>query len=194
MGVSANMEMRSSGAAKRTAARREDTPTRGAGLGSLSTLSPRPTGRLLRRNARSPLRGVHGGDTWIVNLQIKSTSCRATDYSRWRGPIRKNIIGHHSGHGMSIRGKQFLARSVFRSSRRPFALLDQPACQHGASVFFDPLIKQSANLLAEIGGMTEARKFVALERIARSREKEFPRGLGSRTGHVGLLVDGCHAR
>jgi hypothetical protein len=36
--------------------------------------------------------------------------------------------------------------------------------------------------------VTEAREFIALERIARGREKEIPRGLHFGTGHVGLLT------
>ena len=88
---------------------------------------------------------------------------------------------------MAVRGDQFLARSVFRGAVWLVTLLDQPAGKHGAGVFVDPLVEQSANLLAEIGGMGKAREFIALERSTRSREKEFPRRLGWGTGHDGLL-------
>jgi len=120
--------------------------------------------------------------------KITSTSCSAANCGRRRGSTRKNIIGH----GMSRRGEQFLARGVFWSASRALLLPDQPAREQGARIFLDPLIEQGADFLAEIGGMTETRKFVALERIARSREKELPRGLGWGTGHVGLLeTDEC---
>ncbi|HYY72160.1 MAG TPA: hypothetical protein VE778_01070 [Candidatus Bathyarchaeia archaeon] len=94
---------------------------------------------------------------------------------------------HRFRHGIAVRGKQALARGVFGSAGRPVALFDQPAREHGAGVFFHPLVEQGANLLAEIGGMGKAREFVTLERIARRREKKFPRRLGLGTGHFSLL-------
>lgn len=93
---------------------------------------------------------------------------------------------------MPVRGEQSFTRSVVRYAGRTFALLDQPAREHGAGVFFDPLVEQSANLLAEIGGVSQTREFVTLERIARRREKKLPRRLRVGTGHVGLLkTNGC---
>jgi hypothetical protein len=60
-----------------------------------------------------------------------------------------------------------------------FALLHQPARQHGCGVFFQPGIEQLRDLLAEIGGVTEPRKLITLQRVPGRREKELPRWLGS---------------
>ena len=179
-------------------------PERSAWLRAGLTLTLCPLGTPPRRIARSVIRGGGGGEASIRSLQISCTSHGASDFSRWRRSIRKNIIGHgmrhrtwhgtghRSGHCVAARGEQSLTWTVFRNAWRPLALLDEPARKHSAGIFFDPLVKQSANLLAEIGGMSETRKFVALERVTRSREKEFPRRLCWGTGHVSLLErDGC---
>src|SRR5690349_11064296 len=149
-----------------------------------------PAGRRNTRTggrARCALFGKFSGHVSIALPEMTFTSCGAADCIRRRGSIRKNIIGHATGHGMPVRWKQFLVRGVRRVARRPLALLDKPARKHGASVLFHPLIEQSGNLLSEVGGMGEARKLKALERVTRSREKELPRRLGLGTGHVGLL-------
>ena len=132
------------------------------------------------------------GPVQIALPEMTFTSCGAANYIKRRGSIRKNIIGHATGNaggrGMPVRLKQFLARGVRGVAWRPLALLDEPPREHGASVLFHPLIEQRANLLAEIGGMAETRKLIALQRIARCREKELPRRLGVGTRHVGLQV------
>ncbi len=173
------------------------TPRRGAFKGSVTS----PTFSLLLRRAvgtpplritRSAMSGGGGGEASIKNSKISCTSDGTSIYDRWRGPIRKNIIGHGSRYGVSVRGQQFFARSALGGAGWALALFDQPARKHGASVLFDPLIQQSANLLPEIGGVAETRKFVALKRVARSGEKKLPRRLRWGTGHVGLLeTDGC---
>jgi len=53
----------------------------------------------------------------------------------------------------------------------------------------EPLVEQRADLLPEIGGMAEAREFIALQRGARSGEKELPRRLGFLAMHTVLLED-----
>ena len=188
---------------EREAASDRGAPGRSAWLRAGQALRVRPTGAPPRGIARSAIRDGGGGEASLKNSKISCTSCGTSDFNRWRRSIRKNIIGHRmrhgtwpanrhgTGRGMSARGKQSIAGSAFRIAGRPFALLDQPAREHGASVFFHPLIEQSANLLAEIGGMREARKLVALKRIARSREKKFPRRLGWGTGHFSLLSRTC---
>ena len=60
---------------------------------------------------------------------------------------------------------------------RTFALLHQPARQHGGGVLLEPGVQQLRDLLAEIGGVAEPRKLVTLQRIAGRREKELPRRL-----------------
>ncbi len=91
-----------------------------------------------------------------------------------------------TGRGMAACREQISGRGVLGSAGWTFALFDEPAGEQGAGVLFHPLIEQSANLLAEIGSMGKTGKFIALERIARGREKELPRRLGLGTGHVGL--------
>ena len=135
------------------------------------------------------------GHVRTTSQEIGFTSCGTANYGGMRGAIRKNIIGHGmrpgtwhaAGRGMAACREQISARGVLGSAVRTFALLDEPAGEHGGSVFLHPLIEQSANLLVEIGGVGKTGKFVALERIARRREKELPRRLGSWTGHDSLL-------
>ena len=195
--------MRSSGVEQRAGANDRGAPARSAWLRAGLILRPLPLDTPPRRIARSVIRDGSGGRALVKNSKINRTSRGIADFSRWDRSIRKNIIGHGmrhrawpasvhgTGYGMTVRGEQSLAQSGFRDARRPFALLDQPAREHGAGVFFHPLIEQRANLLAEIGGMGKARKFVALERIPRSREKKLPRRLGWGTRHVNLLRRTC---
>jgi len=72
---------------------------------------------------------------------------------------------------MAVCGSRFgggLVRSGlgFRGENRAFALLDQPAGDHGVRVFVEPLVEQGRDLLTEIGRVTEAREFVALQGVA----------------------------
>ncbi|OLC97048.1 MAG: hypothetical protein AUH86_08370 [Acidobacteria bacterium 13_1_40CM_4_58_4] len=142
-------------------------------------------------NRRTPARervSVAPSSEFSGNLRFSSPkivlpSCGAAVYGRRRVPLRKNIIGHR----MPVRRQRFIGPSGLCIAQRPFVLLDEPARQHGASVFIQPFIQQCANFFAEIGGMAETRKFKALQRVARGREKELPRGLHFGTGHVGLL-------
>src|SRR5579863_3521420 len=106
--------------------------------------------------------------------------------SRWapvyglRGrSIRKKIIGH--GVRSVAPGLGF--GKWFRNVRRPLALLQKQARQHGGGVFFQPLVQKGGDLFAEIGGVRETRQFKALQAVARGREKEFPGWLGRAGGH-----------
>jgi hypothetical protein len=67
-----------------------------------------------------------------------------------------------------------------------FALLHEPAGEHGSRILFEPLIEKRTNFLAEIGGVAEARKFVALKRVTGSGEKELPGRLS------GIVGQGTH--
>lgn len=137
----------------------------------------------LGKRVGATLSGKIGGELWIALRKIAFTS-RGTAVCRRRDrPIRKKIIGH----AMPVLRRQTGSIRGFLRVRRAFPLLHQPAREHGRGVLLDPLIEKGADLLAEIGSMTETREFIALERIARSREKELPRGFGLGTGHVGLL-------
>jgi len=96
--------------------------------------------------------------------------------------IRQKIIGHRIGSASSgFRGGRLLW-----TENRDLALANQPAREIGGGIFVEPLIEQRGNLLAQIGGVAEARKLIALQGIARSGEKEFPRRLGARSGQEGL--------
>jgi hypothetical protein len=107
------------------------------------------------------------------------TSGRAAVYGLRSGSIRKKIIG---------RGMRAIAAGVafgkhVRRPGRTISLLQEQARQHGSGVFFHPLIKQGGNLLAEIGGMREARQLKTLQGVPRSGEKELPGRLGRTGGH-----------
>jgi len=114
------------------------------------------------------------GEFPIKRRKIVFTSSRASVCGRRDRPIRKKIIGH----GMSIFRERFSSERIFRRLLRTFPLFHQPARQHGGGIFLDPKIEKRADLLAEIGGMTETREFITLQRVARSGEKKLPRRLG----------------
>jgi hypothetical protein len=87
--------------------------------------------------------------------------------------IREKIIGH-SPHGFTA------SIAVFCRFFHHWvlALPHQPARQQSRRVLLQPGIQQLRNLLSEIGGMVQAREFVALQGTAGSGEQELPRGLG----------------
>jgi hypothetical protein len=70
-----------------------------------------------------------------------------------------------------------------------FALLDEPASDHGVGVFVEPLVEEGRDLLAKIRGVCKAREFVAMERVAGSGEKKLPRRLGAIVGHGALRAN-----
>jgi hypothetical protein len=98
--------------------------------------------------------------------------------------IGEKIIGHGmcdlaprvaGGNSLVLRRSRLVRLA---SGGGMFALLHQPAREHSRCVLFEPGIEQLRDLLAEIGGVAQAREFVALQGIAGRREKEFPRRLG----------------
>jgi len=103
--------------------------------------------------------------------------------ARWNDAVRKNIIGRTSALVFGgLRG-----RSGLFAEDGAFALIHEPASEHGGSVFLEVLVEEGGQLLAEIGGMSETGKFVGLERVAGSGEKEFPGRLGVMGVHKNLL-------
>jgi hypothetical protein len=96
--------------------------------------------------------------------------------------IRQKIIGRTLTVGGSAGG----GRRIIGSRNGAFALFDEPAGEHGCGVFLEPLIEEGADLLAEIGGVAEAREFVGLQSVARSGEKKFPGSLGTELRHEDL--------
>jgi hypothetical protein len=138
---------------------------------------------LLNHWVSKAISGKAGGELRKMPREIAITSRWAAVCGRRDRPIRKKIIGH----GMSALQRSLAGRRGLQQLRRALAQLHQPAREHGASILFKPKIEKRADLLAEIGGMVETREFVALQRSARSREKELPRWLGLVAGHAGLL-------
>lgn len=131
--------------------------------------------------------GNIGNNATIGKLQVKGWKATAAlgraAICGWRNrPIRKKIIGR----GMCVLRRTLAGGSVFLHWRGTFALLHQPARKHGCGIFLHPLVQKRSDLLAEIGSMAEAREFITLQRIARSREKELPRGLRLVVSHKGL--------
>ena len=133
--------------------------------------------------ASAALSGKACGELSNTSRKIAFTSSGAAICRRGDRPIRQNIIGR------SVSGfrQQIADAGRFLRAWRMLPLLNQVAREHGCRVFLHPLIEKRGNLLAEIGRMAETREFIALERIARSREQKLPRGLGSGTSHKGLL-------
>jgi hypothetical protein len=154
-----------------------------AGWNAVGPRCGRRPGTPRRRWVSASLGGRVGGELSNSSRKIASTSSGTTVCGRRSRPIRQNIIGRTT----PVLRQRVVGVRRLHGVRRPLALLDQPAGEHGCRVFFHPLIEKRPNLLAEIGGMTKPREFVALERIARSREQELPRWLRPGTGHVGLL-------
>jgi len=155
----------------------------GAAVSVLEPLRSLRPGTPLSLRVSVALSGKPCGELSNTSRKIAFTSSGAAICRRGDRPLRQNIIGR------SVSGpQQRVARAGrFLCARRVLPLLNQVAREHGCRVFLHPLIEKRGNLLAEIGRVAEARKFVALERIARSREQELPRWLGTGTSHESLL-------
>ena len=98
--------------------------------------------------------------------------------------IRQKIIGHRMAVCRSRFGSGLIRSGLgFCGENRAFTLLDEPAGHHGVGVFVEPLVEKGRDLLAEIGRVAKAREFVALQRVAGSGEKKFPRRLSAAGGH-----------
>jgi hypothetical protein len=126
-----------------------------------------------------------GGKLRIEQLKIAFTSSGMSVCGRRERPIGKKVIGHSRRYFRNT----LTGRGVFLHLLLAFPLLHQPAREQRRGIFLHPLVEKAANLFAEIGGMAEAREFIALQRIARGREKELPRGFGFAIRHVDLLEE-----
>ena len=111
------------------------------------------------------------------------TSGLHTGSARRNDTIPQKVIGRTTplvfrgyGRGSSLFGED-----------SSFALIHQPARQHGGGIFLEVLIQESPQFLAQIRRMSEAGKFIALQCIAGRGEKEFPRRLGVIGVHENLL-------
>jgi hypothetical protein len=103
--------------------------------------------------------------------------------ARWNDPVRKNIIGRTSA--FVVRG--LWGRRWLFAEDRALALIHEPASQHGRGVLLEILIEQGRQLLTEIGGMREPGKFIRLQRVSGSGEKELPGRLSVMGVHENLL-------
>lgn len=80
---------------------------------------------------------------------------------------------------------------AFVQGELAFAMLHEPAGEHGGGVFFHPLVEEGRDFLAQIGRMAQPGKFVAMQAVAGSREEKLPRRLGGPVdGQGGLLGKG----
>jgi len=133
-----------------------------------------------------PTRNVSGA-TRLGNrtqLQKSSRPSRWTaNYGRRDRLIREEIIGHSMRAVRRMDGPRIDGLRRVLNTRRAFALLHKPSREHGGGVFFEPRVEQLSNLLAEIGGVTEPRQLVALQRGTRGRQEKLPRRLGFVDGH-----------
>ncbi len=127
---------------------------------------------------------------------------RWCEFAVWAWPMLKKvteILGHLAfygwpqyGIGKKIIGRGNAARgwrlgAGWRAIRlhSVFALVDQPPGNGGRRILFKPLIHQCADLFAEVGGMAEARQFIALQAVARGSQQELPGRLSSGIGSQG---------
>lgn len=157
---------------------------RAARAAGMELHSRRPVKRNTLPSQRASNRAIvkFSGELCESSRKIAITSRWAAISGRGNQPIRKKIIGR----GMSGSRRRFARRSGLQHLRRTLALFHQPARQHGGSVLFEPLVEKRADFLPEIRSMAEAREFIALQRVARGREKKLPRGLGLLTVHAAL--------
>jgi len=100
-------------------------------------------------------------------------SVSSTRSARRNDVIRENIIGRRTALGSKGCGR----RSGLFAEDGAFALIHEPASEHGCGIFLEVLVEEGGQLLAEIGGVSEAGEFVGLQRVARSGEQELPGGL-----------------
>jgi hypothetical protein len=100
-------------------------------------------------------------------------------YRRSQGGVSEKIIGRTGAIDVLAVG----AGRGIACIRGALALGDEPARYGSRGVFFEPLIHQRSDLLAEVGGVTKARQLVTLQAVARSSKQELPGGLGMVTGH-----------
>ncbi len=155
--------------------------------------------RLLRTLVSPWLGRSENGITWleknIDTRKSRAASSRTARMGLRSRLIREEIIGYRMRARRGVRAVQPVGRPRFRAGlrlrdvERALMLLHEPAREHSGGIFLQPRVQQLADLLAKIGGMTEPRKFVALERIARCREQKLPGRLRPVHGHF-ILQEG----
>jgi len=138
------------------------------------------SGTLLRQPPSTNWSGAPVGEFNEWPRKAGMTSENAAAARRFDRRLREKIIGHT----MAVCRPGAVGGGLrLRRVNGGFALLHQPTSNHCGGVFLEPLIQQRSNFLAEIGGVAESSEFVGLQRVARSRQEKFPRGLGAVSGH-----------
>lgn len=117
-----------------------------------------------------------------AQIPAKSSGCAPAGPRRSRA-IREEIIGHSRGFFGRLAG----GGNSVHHGKLAFAMLHEPARQQGRGSFLHPLINQGRNLLAQVGGVAEPGKLVALQTVPGSRKEKLPRRLSLVAGHDGLL-------
>jgi hypothetical protein len=165
--------------------------TAGGWVARVVRLLPAAIHRAPRRCLRdAALLAARGAKTGFSASVLGCRSRTRAKFGRRTRLIREKVIGR-SMRGFSARFMAWsplvvAARSADRghrmlgmlAGRGTFALLHQPARQHGGGVLLEPGVQQLRDLLAEIGRVAKPRKLIALQRIAGRREKELPRRQG----------------
>jgi hypothetical protein len=136
--------------------------------------------------ARSTLDKIRKTDR--VTPRKAGESSVATGRNVWvNESIRQKIIGHRMAVGEHRSGSGLIRSGLdIRGAQVAFAHLEEYASDHGVGILVEQLVDKGINFLAEIGGVTEAREFVAVKSVAGSGKKEFPRRLGAANGHGDL--------
>jgi hypothetical protein len=158
-------------------------------------LMKRDVGSIERTAGSTPFRPCGGLGTLD---KIRKTACcsprRASQRSVaavrnvWANEsIRQKIIGHNVAIGRHRFGSGLIRRGLdVGGAHIALAQLEEHASDHGVGIFVDPLIEEGIDFLAQIGGVTKARKFVTVQSVAGSGEEKFPRRLGAARGHKAL--------
>ena len=132
--------------------------------------------------------GKTGSQRPPEHRQERLRSAAAASLSWSDVEIRQNIIGH----SVPVSPGPFRRGVLCLDRRGKIRMLDQPARQQGRGVFFDPTLQQLANFLAQIGGVRQAGKLIALQGVTRSRQEKVPRGLSAVAGQGVLQCRGAY--
>jgi hypothetical protein len=157
---------------------------------------PRLTGSGYLLALKTPFKAKTPGLRTKTGGNAAKSLAAAPGNMRRHETIRQEIIGHRlrgdlRGHGgWNAAGSRLSGRRFVGGHHGALALFDKPASKHGGGILFNPGVDEGSDLLAEIGGVTEAREFVALQGVAGSGQKKFPGRLSAIGGHRILRREG----
>jgi hypothetical protein len=122
--------------------------------------------------------GTRGRDRVTCRFPTEMTAAKGCDIQKTEKPsgssagngrrehsISEEIIGHRLSVGRCAGGGPIVGTGA-GAVRGALAIFHQPAREHRAGVFVEPLIEQGANLLAGVGGVAKSGEFIGLQRIA----------------------------